>query len=331
MNRIDISPSMKPIQFLKVTLALALFMVPGMVKAENPDTVSTGIYVTSIHNIDFKQKEYAINFWLWLKYRNAEFDFTKNLEIPNAKSFTAAYTTVDTLKDGRIYVLMKLECVMKDAWKIDKFPFDRQTLRLSLENSQFDASSLVFTPDTLGEHYGQWVISGWNIDKDSFITVARNQVYKTSFGDESAEKPVSIYSALKVRIGINRLEPWLLFTKLFLGMYIAFLIAYVSFFIHSGSMEERFGLNVGALFAAVGNKYIIDSSLPDTSSLALVDILHGITLLAIFAITAFTIFSLKLFKEGKTEKAGRIDRRMSWIVLSTYLMLNIYFVIQAAF
>lgn len=33
---------------------------------------------------------------------------------------------------------MKLQCVMKDSWKISNFPFDRQTLRLSIENSQFD-------------------------------------------------------------------------------------------------------------------------------------------------------------------------------------------------
>lgn len=26
-----------------------------------PDTVKTGIYITSIHDIDFKQKEYTIN------------------------------------------------------------------------------------------------------------------------------------------------------------------------------------------------------------------------------------------------------------------------------
>ncbi|NOT52882.1 MAG: hypothetical protein HOP10_16615, partial [Chitinophagaceae bacterium] len=53
-----------------------------------PDTVSTGVYITSIHDIDFKQKEYSISFWLWFKYKNKAFDFKNNLEIPNAKSFT---------------------------------------------------------------------------------------------------------------------------------------------------------------------------------------------------------------------------------------------------
>ena len=34
-----------------------------------PDTVSIGIYITSIHDIDFKQKEYSVNLWVWLKYK----------------------------------------------------------------------------------------------------------------------------------------------------------------------------------------------------------------------------------------------------------------------
>ena len=35
-----------------------------------PDTVKVGIYITSIHDIDFKQNEYSVNLWLWMKYKN---------------------------------------------------------------------------------------------------------------------------------------------------------------------------------------------------------------------------------------------------------------------
>ena len=87
------------------------------------DTVYTGIYVTSVHDIDFKQKEYTVNLWLWLKYKNKDFDFVQNLEIPQAKTFTKSYSTIDT-SNGGVYILMKLQCVMKDSWKITNFPFD---------------------------------------------------------------------------------------------------------------------------------------------------------------------------------------------------------------
>ena len=68
-------------------------------------------------------------------------------------------------------------------------------------------------------------------------------------------------------------DAWGLFMKIFIGMYIAFLIAIISFTPHPSELEPRFGLPVGGLFAAVGNKYIIDSLLPESSSFTLVDTL----------------------------------------------------------
>src|SRR6186713_2026067 len=114
-----------------------------------PDTVNVGIYVTSVHDVDFREKEFSINLWLWLKYKRPEFDFMKNLEVPMAKTFEKSYTIIDTLEDGQIYMLMKLQCIMKGTWKITDFPFDRQTLRFAIENSMFDATELVFSADTL--------------------------------------------------------------------------------------------------------------------------------------------------------------------------------------
>ena len=34
-------------------------------KSEKPDTVNVGIYITSIHDIDFKQKEYTVFYVSW--------------------------------------------------------------------------------------------------------------------------------------------------------------------------------------------------------------------------------------------------------------------------
>ena len=291
-----------------------------------PDTVYTGIYVTSIHDIDFKQKEYTISFWLWLKYKNKEFDFAQNLELPQAKSVNKSFSTVDS-SGGRIYLLMKLQCVMKDSWKIGNFPFDRQTLRLAIENSQFDSKDLVFVTDTLGEHYDKrFTLNGWKID--SFDISTGTKIYETAFGDESMPKPHSEYSTYKIKIGLMR-DAGGLFWKMFLGMYVAFLIAYVCFYIHADGIDSRFGLSVGALFAVVGNKYIIDSSLPESTSFTLVDTLHGLTLFFIFAVISSTAYTLWMVKRGKEKQANRFDFIAAQVLLIVYVALNIWFISQA--
>jgi hypothetical protein len=60
-------------------LLLSSFFTKLFAQEIKQDTVKVGIYITSIHDIDFKQKEYALNLWLWLKYKNKDFNFLQNL------------------------------------------------------------------------------------------------------------------------------------------------------------------------------------------------------------------------------------------------------------
>lgn len=295
-------------------------------ESEKPDTVTAGIYITSIHDIDFKQKEFTVNFWLWLKYKRRDLNFYENLEVPAAKTVTKSFVTIDSSGD-QIYMQMKLQCVMKDSWKIGNFPFDVQKLRISIENSQFDSRYLVFVADTVGQHFDKrFTISGWTID--SCVIATGTKAYETAFGDEELAKPRTEYSNFKVRLSITR-DAMGLFWKVFLGMYIAFLIAYVCFYIHSDDMSSRFGLSVGSLFAVIGNKYIIDSSLPESTTFTLVDTLHGLTLFFIFSVISSAAWSLKLVKQNKQEKAARFDMIIAQVLLLAYIILNAYFIMDA--
>lgn len=317
--------------FMKNACGLLIFLLcslpfSGFSQHEKPDTVSVGMYITSIHDIDFKQKEYTINFWLWLRYSDSEYDFYNNLEIPQAKNVTKSFVTVDSSGEG-VYMQMKLQCVMKDSWRISNFPFDRQTMRLSIENSQYDSRYLVFVPDTVGDHFDKrFTLRGWTID--SCIITSGTRIYETAFGDNSLSVPRTEYSAFRVRLSLKR-DAGGLFWKMFLGMYIAFLIAYVCFYIHADGIDSRFGLSVGSLFAVVGNKYIIDSSLPESTSFTLVDTLHGLTLFSIFVVITSTAWSLKLVKEGNLKKANRFDMIVAQILLLVYVVANVYFISQA--
>jgi hypothetical protein len=312
--------------FLAIIFITSCFTATSIAATIPPDTVKTGIYITSIHDIDFKQNEYTVTFWLWLKYKNKKFDFVQNLEIPQAKSFSKLYSTIDS-SNGRMYLLMKMQCVMKDSWKIGNFPFDRQSLRLALENSQYDSKELIFVADTLGKHFDpRFTLRGWNID--SFTISTTIKMYETNFGDETVPKPHTEYSSYRVKIGLQR-DATDLFWKMFLGMYVAFLISYICFYIHADNIDSRFGLSVGSLFAAIGNKYIIDSSLPESTSFTLVDLLHGITLFFICLIVGASVYSLRLVKKNKLKEANRFDFITAQVLLVIYIGLNIYLITKA--
>jgi hypothetical protein len=292
----------------------------------NPDTVSAGAFVISVHDINFHEKEYTMRFWLWFLYSNPDFDFATQLDIPNAKTIERPEIILDSM-DGKAWVIMKMKCIMKENWNVEDFPFDEQHLKVHIENTLFDNSSLVFLPDTAGSRFDdKEAIDGWTIT--NFKVVRGNNDYNTSFGDSRPGRESSVFSQFNIEMDIER-NAWGLFLKIFIGMYIAFLISMISFTPHPSELEPRFGLPVGGLFAAVGNKYIIDSLLPETSSFTLVDTLHTFTFLSIFATLLISAFSLQLHDKGETEKALRVNRICSRIVVGGYLAANVIAVLLA--
>jgi len=113
-------------------------------------------------------------------------------------------------------------------------------------------------------------------------------------------------------------------------MYISFLIAMVGFAPNPSEVEPRFGLPVGGLFAAVGNKYIIDSILPESASFTLVDILHSLTFFTIFAILVVSAICLRLHDRDKVEESFRVNRIGSRMVAIVYILSNVILVALAA-
>lgn len=290
------------------------------------DTVKTGVYITSIHNIDFRQKEYTMDMWLWMRYKNKALDFWNNMEVPQAKSVIKSFATIDSSGDD-IYLLMKLQCVMQDSWRIGNFPFDDQVLRFSVENSQFDRKVMVFIVDTSGKSFDpKFTLRGWHIDTMSISSGLR--AYETAFGDVHIPKPHVEYSSFKMKVNISR-DALGLFWKMFLGMYMAFLAAYMCFYIHLDNTDSRFSLSVGGLFAVVGNKYIIESSLPESLSFTLVDTLHGIALLFIVIIIICNVVGLRLIKSGKEDRAVRFNSIAGKGLIIAYILLNVFFIVKA--
>jgi len=205
---------------------------------------------------------------------------------------------------------------------VHDFPFDKQSLKMHIENTLFDKRSLVFVPDTVGSSYDpEEAIDGWRVTNFA-VTESAND-YLTGFGDNSSKN--QDFSSFDVTMDLER-SAWGMFFKIFLGMYIAFMIATISFTPHPSELEPRFGLPVGGLFAAVGNKYIIDSLLPESSEFTLVDTLHALTFIGIFAILLVSAIALKQYDAGKKDLAVYTNKIGARIIIIIYAVLNIIFV-----
>lgn len=310
----------------RLLLLLLILFVPLFVQAQDdkpPDTVKIGAYIISVHDINFHEKQYTIRMWLWLLYKNLEFDFAEQIDIPNAKQIDEPEVIMDMV-DGRMWQLMKMKCIMKKNWKVGDFPFDKQRLVVHIENSIYDNSSLVFVPDQEGSTFDrELTLDGWRIT--NFEVNTDTHEYTTVFGDPDSDMLHSEYASFNIVMDIER-DAWGLFMKIFIGMYIAFMISVLSFTTKPSELEPRFGLPVGGLFAAVGNKYIIDSLLPESSSFTLVDSLHATTFMAIFMTLLVSAIALRYHDLGKFDRCKKINFWGSRIVTVAYVIINVIFI-----
>ncbi len=291
------------------------------------DTCKVGIYFNSLTDFNISDQSFSADFWLWFNYKNDSLQFNDAVEVTNSKS-TSFSNYAKMKKDSINWDMMKFNSVVFKEWDVSAFPFDKQKLTLHIDHTIYDTKKLAFVSD-LGNSSidSNLVLSNWKIDSLAFYV--NNQTYNTTFGDPVI-KGSSTYPSVTADIYLTRENSWNTLFKMLTGVYVAFSIVLLAFFVKPA---DRLGLCVGGLFAAVGNKYIIESAVPSTVSNTLFDNIHNITFIAIFVILVVAVISFKWNETEKPEfitKAKKLDMASFYSVVTVYILLNAFLIMRAA-
>lgn len=306
-------------------LFIAIINCGNIYSAE--DTCKVGIYFNSLTDFNISDQSFSADFWMWFNYKNDSLQFNDAVEVTNSKS-TSFSNYAKMKKDSINWDMMKFNSVVFKEWDVTAFPFDKQKLTLHIDHTIYDTKKLSFVTDNGNSSIdSNLVLSNWKIDSLAFYV--NNQTYNTTFGDPVI-KGSSTYPSVTADIYLTRENSWNTLFKMLTGVYVAFSIVLLAFFVKP---SDRLGLCVGGLFAAVGNKYIIESAVPSTVSNTLFDNIHNITFIAIFVILVVAVIS---FKWNETEKpaliakAKKLDLASFYSVVAVYVILNAFLILRAA-
>lgn len=270
------------------------------------------------------------DFWLWMNYKNDSLKFEDALEMPNSKNVEFNHYSIEKKGDVN-WATQKCKAQLMHQWDVSKFPFDEQRLVIELEDARYDASQLIYLADTANSKVDcSFNSKEWSIV--SFSVMADKRTYKTTYGNPELSGS-STYPRVVAELVISRNNSWLMLAKMLTGAYVAFLISCLVFFVSSENQDSRFGLCVGGLFAAIGNKYIVESAISGSTSNTLMDNVHNLTFTFILLIVGIIIFSLRLFESGdeaKRKRSLKIDRRAFFGVISIFVIINGFLIWRAA-
>lgn len=309
-----------------VTLPFLLLLGFGTAVLAQPDTVRIGVFVNDIYDVNLSEKSFSAQFWVWFNYSNPDLKPLESLEIPNAKEVDY-HLEFSEAKGGVQWAGKRATAVLKKDWDIRRFPFDVQKMTIEFEESDRDIRDLVYISDSkntkIDTHLG---LTSWDIERFELTTGSKK--YDTTYGDPILNQG-SEYANATLTVYIKR-KTLGLFFSLFTGMYVSFLISWLVFFIDPVDVDPRFGLSVGGLFAAVGNKYIVDSILPQSTTFTLVDKLHILTYFFLLLCIVLSVRSLRLWKNGLVQESVRFDQRAWKLIISVYLLANLWVIWSAS-
>lgn len=250
-----------------------------------PETVTIGLYINDIQDLDFKTNSYIADLYMWFRWTGKDIDPMKSVEFmnvfdPQSQQKTALFDQPKVMPDGSLYNIVRYHGRFSKKFRLEKYPFDIQALDFVIEDSVSAASAQVFTPDLRAITVNpELSLPGYRIAAPR-MNIA-DYTYPTDFGDLSAANAES-YSRVVVSVPITR-PMFTLAIKTFGPILLIVICATLVFFINPQFVEGRIGLAITALLTLVAIQFTAAASLPDADYFTMLDKLYMLSYAFIIA------------------------------------------------
>lgn len=278
-----------------------LLLLSCNIFAQGPQHVNLGTYVTSLYNIDSDKGTFSADMWIWTTSpKSYNYNLKDSLEVSYLSSQSPHVyigQSTDLLEGKTAYSQKKIQGTFLHDFDLAKFPFDRQRLKIYLEDTDADITKLEFKADPSSGYDPGISVDGWKIFNLKSYAVVKE--YKTNFGNYTRDNDDK-YSRIAIEIELKRDAP-LIFFKITLGLFAAVLVAMFSTFMNSESDDiysARLGLLGATLLAVVVNQQFADGKIGQTTTVTLIDSLHMLGFATVFLLFLGAIVSRHLHAKG---------------------------------
>ena len=185
-----------------VTEAVAASPAPS-----GPAKVMVGAYINDIQELDFRSNSYAIDLYVWFRWKPAP-DLNPTMEFMNRYASDAnlrdeLYDAPKPMPDGSVYAIIRYQGQFSTKFQLEKYPFDTQELLVVMEDTVAAADAQVYVADENGgvAINPDITLPGSKVGKPELRVVER--AYPTNFGD-LAEPEATDYSRMMLSIPVTR-------------------------------------------------------------------------------------------------------------------------------
>lgn len=192
-------------------------------------------------------------------------------------------------------------------FRLRRFPFDEQLLRLNLEDREHPPEVLryepVLWPNTISiDAFRE--LSGWRFEGYAAMTVKRS-----SFAFPNTEAHPQL---LIVNVPVARLWQFYL-SRYFFPLFLIVALAYGLFWVRPEDLSSSASIGVTCLLAIIAFQITQASTLPQVSYLTIADLVYMVCYIATALALALTVYEAFLCGHDRRADADALDRRWRWL------------------
>lgn len=277
-------------------------------------TVSVGVAVQGIHNLDEKTGGWDIDYYLYETWRPAP-GFTPQTEIVNeiARQESPSFDLVE-LKHGVCQRSRRLHSTLQVDYDLRRFPFDRQKLLVLVSDAQYAADQLVYAQRPSVSDIESQVrseVSGWRVGSE--IEYSRDT---RRFDGEEGSPP---YDYASFSVPVERRAAFHV-TKYFLPLFVVVIIGLCVFWIDPQDLNSKVSIGVTCLLAAIALQFAESGNLPAVSYLTLADRVYVACYLTIAVTLVESIYAHSLVRKGNHQAAVQVEKRFRTLIPAALLV-----------
>ncbi len=264
------------------------------------------VYPKDILDTDYNAGKYKVVFDVLYQTKNAQFK-PDSFKILDSSDVTSSNLSMD-LKSGEYLVSQQYTATIDQDYDLENYPFDSQSFVIALSapesnnlRSYFAKNLSAYTPDI---QMDDWRYVKFDITES---VVTASQTLDNKHYINSPQSVINFEYSFKH-------QDWRTYINLFSAFFLCALFAVLVFAFDD--FDIKFQLLLAAIFGFIGNKYIVDSTIPVSTSFTLSDKIQLATFLVIL-ISAFCVII-----EQKVSEDSRLKVRIVSAIFTTFTYLS---------
>lgn len=287
-----------------------------------PSEVFVGGYINDVKEVDLATNSFSVDLYFWLRWTDPDIDPSLSIQAMNPRdawlAITRLYDEPEKLSDGSYYNVIRYLGSFSTKFAMHDYPFDRQVLKIILEDADLTTKDLVYVADPLSPTTikPEMDLPGW-IPDTPIVTVV-NAPYPSTWGNTDATGEEA-YSRVTLELPVHR-PVMSSAIKMFFPLGLVLLTGVLTFFLKPNMVESKVGTAITALLTLVALQFTVSGVLDSVGYLTMIEIIYALSFMFVLYTLGISIYTAWAKRDLESPEAVRFDRRSMVVGFAVYLV-----------